>query len=875
VSLSAGTKIGSYEVLHLLGKGGMGEVYRARDAKLGRDAALKVLPEHLVGNKEYIGRFQREAQALASVSHPNIAQIYGLEESGDFRCIVMELVEGPTLAEKIRQGPIPLEDALTIARQIAEALEAAHDRGIVHRDLKPGNIKVAPDGKVKILDFGLAKSLDSVSGSAQFSDSPTASVAATQAGLLLGTPGYMSPEQGKGKPADTRSDIWAFGAVLYEMLTGRVAFEGETAVEILGGVMKGEPDWTALPPDTPPLIHSLLRRCLQKDRNRRIHHIADARLDVEEALSHPATSLHPAAPTRTRERLLWMGALATVAVLVGFAVRLPDDRPQSPGSSVVRLSVTLPPGRQLSGEAPVTLSPDGSVLAYISNGQLYLKTMDSLESKIAGGAASGQAPFFSTDGKWVGFFGQGKLKKISIAGGSPEEIADAPAVRGAAWGPDNTIYFSPSAISGLRKVSASGGMVSEFTTLDPGKGEVSHRWPQVLPGGKALLFTVWKGPGFDERQLELLILETNERRVLVKNAHFGRYSPSGHMVYVRESVLMAVPFDLERLEVTGPPSALGELVQETPEGAAFALSDSGSLAYVPGSSKASERQLAWIDRKGTVQILPAPIKAYGDVSLSPNGAFAAVEIAGATRSIWLYDFARKALSPLTTMASSQFPRWSADGKYVIYRGTRSGYRNLFRKAVDGSGEEEQLTTTAKIPVPVSVSRDNQFLAFSDGDPAFGTGTDIWTMRLDGDRTPEVFLRTKANEGQPQFSPDGNWMAYSSNESGQGEVYVRPFPGPGQRIPISVNGGGDPQWSADGRELFYRSGSKQMVVNIRTGPAFSVSPPQLVYDVRSSTPRISPDGQRFLVSMPTEAELPSTQIHIVLNWAEELKKRPLQ
>ena len=694
-------------------------------------------------------------------------------------------------------------------------------------------------------------------------------MAATNAGVILGTAAYMSPEQAKGKPADVRSDIWSFGVVLYEMLTGRVAFEGESVVEVLGGVMKGEPDWNALPLDAPAQIQSLLRRCLQKDRNRRIHHIADARLEIEEALSEPEISVR-AVPTLKRKRVLWIAALVALAVMIGLAEWMVDNQSYSSPPDVVRLSVMMAPGEQVSGEGPLAISPDGSLLAYVSAGQLYLRPIDSFESNPVAGARPAQAPFFSPDGKWVGFFGQGKLKKVSVAGGSPEDITEAPTPRGAAWASDDTIYFSSSGVAGLRKVQAAGGMASDFTSLDRAQGEVSHRWPQVLPGGKALLFTVWKGPGWDERQLELLIFETNERRVLARNAHAGRYSPSGHLVYARGGVLMAVPFDLDRLDVTGPPMELGVLARES-EGSAFTLSDSGSLAYVPRSPKAFELQLAWVDRKGAVQILPAPINTYSNLAISPDGSSVAIDMLGANRRIWIYDFARNTMSPLTAAASSQFPIWTPDGKYVIYRGTRSGYRNLFRKAADGSGDEEPLTTMANIPVTGDVSRDGKFLVFSDGDPTTGAGQDIWSMPLDGNRMPQMFLGTPASESVPRFSPDGDWLSYTSNESGRNEVYVKPFPGPGQKILVSVAGGSDAQWSKDGRELFYGIGDKMMVVDVRTQPAFSAGPPRQVFEHRRGASSLAPDG-RFLIVVPTEPEQPATRIDVVLNWAEEIKNR---
>ena len=870
MGLSAGTQIGSYEVLHLIGAGGMGEVYRARDTRLGRDAALKLLPERLMQDEDFPARFQREARALASLSHPHIAQIYGLEELADRQCIAMEYIEGLTLEDRIRQGPLALEDALELARQIASALEGAHDRGIVHRDLKPANIKVTPDGNVKVLDFGLAKAFDRVAATGS-PDAATASVGATQVGMILGTAAYMSPEQAKGKPCDARSDVWAFGIVLYEMLTGSPPFGGETTIEILGGVTRAEPEWSALPQNTPPAVRTLLHRCLQKDRSRRTHHIADARIEIEEAIQQlrEGTPVPAHTAQRTRERLLWVASLLLVSVLGAIAVLMfMGSQPPAPAGGV-RFSLVMPAGEQLSSDMPpLAYSPDASLLAYVSGGQLYLRSMNSFEAKPVAGARPASSPFFSPDGKWIGFFGNGKLQKVSVSGGAPEEITEAPTPRGAAWGPDDMIYFSASAGAGLRKVPASGGSSQEFTPLDRSKGEISHRLPQVLPGGKAVLFTVWTGPGWDEMQVELVVLSNNERRIVARNGHTGRYVPSGHVVYTREEALMAVPFDLQELQVTGPPRTLQEKLQNGSEGGLFAVSDSGALAYIPGSPQQFERRLAWIDRKGDIDVLPAAPGKYGDVELSPSGLFAVVGIRAGTFGLWIYDFARNTLNPLTTPGSSQFARWTPDGKYLVYRGTRKGHRSLYRKAADGSDNEIPLTSADTTPTVTSVSKDGKWLAYHDGDFATGTGADIWVLSLEAGNKPEVFLRTPASETSPQLSPDGRWLAYMSNESGRNEIYVQPFPGPGQKIPISTAGGTDPQWSSDGSELFYRESNKMLAVPVSMNRGFAAGKPQLLFDKRVGSPSVSPDGKRFLVILPT-AEQPLSQINVVTRWSEEL------
>jgi eukaryotic-like serine/threonine-protein kinase len=867
MSLSAGARIGSYEVLYLLGKGGMGEVYRARDTKLDRDAALKLLPDTLMRDQEYLTRFQREARALASLSHPHVAQIYGLEELGERQCIVMEFIGGPTLEDRIRESPIALDEALELARQIAEALEAAHERGIIHRDLKPANIKITPEGDVKVLDFGLAKAIDR--GPRPAADVVTASLDGTQAGLILGTAAYMSPEQAKGKPSDARSDIFAFGLVLYEMLTGRPAFDGETTIEVLGAVIRAEPDWSSLPETTPASIRSLLRRCLQKDRNRRVHHITDARLEIEEALQQPSGDIKASPPSRNRERLFWAAALLLSSVFVGVGIMTFDRARDAAPENAARFSVTLPTALP-NDIPPLALSPDGSLLAYVSGGQLYVRAMNSFEAKPITGARPAVAPFFSPDGKWIGFFGGGKLRKVSVLGGAPEEITDAPVSRGASWGTDNTIYFSASASSGLRKVSALGGPSQEFTTLDRSRGEISHRFPQVLPGGKAVLFTVWTGPGWNEMQVDLVILSNNERRVVARNGHTGRYVPSGHVAYTREGALIAVPFDLAKLQVVGPPVTLEERLRDGSEGGLFAIADSGALAYVPGDPDQFKRRLAWIDRKGVVEVVPAAPRPYVAPELSPDGRFAAVGTREGLFGLWIYDFARNTLNPLTTPGSSQFPKWTPDGKYVVYRGTRNGHRHIYRKAADGSADEMPLTSKATIPTVGSVSKDGKWLAFEDGDVTAGTASDLWVLSLEGEKEPEVFLRTPASESGPRFSPDGRWISYASNESGRSEIYVRPFPGPGQKVPVSTNGGADAQWSSDGSELFYLEGRRMMAVHVSTTPVFTAGDPKLLFDEPFSQPSVSPDGKRFLVILLRAETQPLTQINVVTRWAKELK-----
>jgi Protein kinase domain len=554
LSLSLGTRLGPYEVTAQIGAGGMGEVYRARDTKLDRSVALKILPQSFAQDAKRLARFEREAKTLASLSHPNIAIIHGFEEADGIKALVMELVEGPTLADRIAQGPIPVDEALPIAKQIAEALEAAHEQGTVHRDLKPANVIVRPDGTVKVLDFGLAKAIAGEAGT-DLANSPTVTALATRAGVLLGTAAYMSPEQARGKAVDKRTDIWAFGCVLYEMLTGTCAFAADDVSGTLAHVPMKELEWEALPASTPASIRHLIQRCLQKDPERRLRDIGDAGFQIEDAQNAAPSGAATARRRKSQERVSWMAAM--LIVVVGMTTLNFRRAPAPQGSpAVARLTVVLPAGDRLGSlnNAAVALSPGGTQLAYVgvkdSHQQLYFRSLDGVDSKAISGTEGATSPFFSPDGQWIGFFALGKLKKVSVAGGAVEILCDAPSRDGfgGSWGPDNSIYFAPGGGAGLWKVSASGGIPTEVTGLDRSYGEISHRWPQVLPGGKALLFTVWMGPGFDEHRIDVQALQTGKRRVLVRGGTTGRYVASGHLVYARADALMAVRMDLDRLE---------------------------------------------------------------------------------------------------------------------------------------------------------------------------------------------------------------------------------------------------------------------------------------------------------------------------------------
>jgi serine/threonine protein kinase/Tol biopolymer transport system component len=892
-----GTCLGPYEILSSIGAGGMGEVYQAHDTKLGRDVAIKVLPANFVNDPQRLARFQREARLLAALNHPSIATIYGLEQSGGVTCLVMELVPGETLADRVKSGPLPVEEALQLAVQLAEALEAAHEKSIIHRDLKPTNVKVTPEGKVKVLDFGLAKAFAGDAENVDPSNSPTLSATVTMQGVILGTAAYMSPEQARGKTCDKRADIWAFGCVLYELLSGKHTFRGETVTEILASVLKEEPDWRALPDSTPLKIRDLLGRCLQKELRHRLHDAADARIEIEVALTTPSVA-EPAAAAKgirilgRRQLLFGVGALLFVAVISSLVTwNLMSSRPRP----VSRTVITLPPGQQLAGldSGPsVALTRDGTNLAYVASQggaqQLYLREMDTLDAKPIPGTEGAVNPFFSPDGQWVGFFAGGKLKKISVSGGAALAIGDATYPYGANWGSRGMIAFVPSNGSGLQQVSDEGGTPRPLTHLE--KGELSHLWPEFLPGGKAVLFAAGSTAiNFTNARVAVQSVGSGERRNLIQVGTNPRYAASGHLVYAQGGSLMAVPFDPKGLAVTGTAVSMVEGVLQSPvSGAAqYSFSTTGSLVYVPGAVQSNQSKLVWVSRNGAEQPLPAPARVYRGPRVSPEGRRIAVTIQEQESQIWLYDLSRETLTRLTFGGNvNNNPSWTPDGKRIAFESSKEGPLNIFWQFADGTGGLERLTTSEYNQVPHSWSPDGQLLAFIEITPA--TGYDIWMLRVGDASSPgsgqvrkaQPFLRTRFDEAVPRFSPDGRWLAYVSNESGHNEIYVQPYPGPGGKWQISTEGGREPVWNRNGRELFYRSGDKMMAVEITAQPSFIVGKPRMLFEGRyrptpATSPNydVSPDGQRFLMLKPVEqAQSTPTQINVVLNWFEELKRR---
>ena len=878
MALSIGSRVGPYEITGPIGAGGMGEVYRAHDSRLNRDVAIKTLPAGFSSDSDRMARFQREAQALAALSHPNIASIYGLEESTGGRSLVMELVEGQTLAERIAAGPIPLEEALGLARQIGDALEAAHEKGIIHRDLKPANIKLTPDGKVKVLDFGLAKAFDSTAISGDVTSSPTLTLDSTRAGVILGTAGYMSPEQARGKPVDKRADIWAFGVVLFEMLTGKMTFEGETVSDTLAAVLRADIDWRQLPAGTPPKVRRLLQRCMERDARKRLRDIGDAWLEIDAPDEAPVVvaAPQPAAPKRA-----WWIPWAAAALLggAGLAWGLLHRTPV-PQRPVVRWMYT-----QKEFFAVPALSHDGARLAVteLEGGtpRLALRMMDQREGKSIPGSDGMYFPEFSPDGQWiVAFVGvrESKLKKIPVTGGTAITLAEGlSASQGASWGDDDSIVFSGG--KGLMRISSSGGAAQTLTTPDSKKGEMGHRTPHFLPGSRAVLFSIAAG---NSNQIAVLDLKTGKYRVLVANGQDGRYVPTGHLVYLRSGTLFAAPFDLGRVAMAGPEAPVIEAVSTNGPNSAlgeYAFSDSGLLVYMEGSGQGSGTVMGWVDRQGQQQAL-SEAQLWGTGRLSPDGTRVANEIEGADQSsgdLWVFEIERHTKTRLTFGGKNGDPAWTSDGKRITFGATVGGKSGLYTVPADGSAKPELLTATDAFPSPSSWSPDGKWLLYTAVPD--GKASRIFMLPVSGGAAgkPAPLHDTDAFEAGAQISPDGKWVTYVSAESGQQEVYVHPFPGPGGKERVSTEGGNSVRWSHDGKEIFYmiRSGGEPGILSVgfQTTPSLHVGlPTPLVKAFFGTTWDPSPDGKRFMIEQIPGAEATGRRMDGVDNWFKELGER---
>ncbi len=888
MALNAGDKLGPYQILGPLGKGGMGEVWRARDTRLDRDVAIKVLPEAFSDDPERVARFQREAKVLALLNHPNIAAVYGFEEAEDKRFLVMELVEGATLVDRLRDGTLPLEDALRFGKQIAEAVEAAHERGIVHRDLKPGNVKITPDGVVKVLDFGLAKALAADDRSqTEIALSPTITADYTRPGVVLGTAAYMSPEQARGKPIDKRTDIWSFGAVLYECLAGTRPFEGETATDLIAKILEREPDWSALPDNTPPNVRMLLQRCLQKDRKQRLRDIGEAWVVLDGAL---AGDFSVAGVAAARPIPTWRRAFPWIVVAVLIAALAAQHlRTTSVKHPVMRFSLLIPDAQALTywPGSRMDVSPDGTKVVFLgkkeTERQLYLRHINQLEATPLANTDDAFFPFFSPDGEWIAFAQKGKLRKISLMGGPVTTICDAEGLRGGSWGADGTIVFAPDDYSGIWRVPAAGGEPVKLTDPEAGGATATHRWPNLLPDGNTVLFTASLRTGdYSEAKIVAMSLQTLEQKVVINGGTFARYVPTGHIVFARSGTLMAVPFDAKKLESTGPEVPILEGVYEAaPMGSVqYAFSQTGTLVYQSTNVGGDEELPIWIDREGKESPVSQHKRDYQDVRLAPDGTRLAASIIGDTNAdIWVLEFERDMFTRLTAdEAWDMNPRWSPDGRWIVFGSARgAAVQNLYRQLADGTGEAQRLTTSDNGQWGGAFSPDGSIIFFGESHPK--NEHDIRYLRLDGeDRIPEVFLATPNWEGQPALSPDGKWIAYVSKESGGWEVFVRPFPGPGPKVKISAGVGLIPRWSPDGKEIFYRDIDKLMVASISIqDDMFRAESARLLFEVKqdlySFVYDVAPDGKRFLFFRTVgETKDQSNQPTVVVNWFEELMSK---
>ena len=897
MTLEAGFRLGLFEVIAPLGVGGMGEVYRARDERLGREVAIKVLPEAFAANPERLARFEREARLLAALNHPGIAAIHGLEESDGIRFLILELVEGRTLAQRLDRGALPRREALEIAQQIAEALEAAHEKGIVHRDLKPSNIKLTPTSKVKLLDFGLAKALET-EASVETSRDPTETASASRAGTILGTAPYMSPEQARGEAVDKRTDVWAFGCVLYEMLTGGRAFGGATTSDTIVSVLTTEPDWTALPRGSGAAIRMLLRRCLTRDLVHRLHDIGDARIEIEEALGEAGDVTTGRVPRPARAfQLLFLAAAA--CLLTGLAMMRLVPRTVAP-PVVQRLVIQTSRSAPLSADSyvPFAVSPDGSILVYAATtetGMLYVRGLDQPEARPLAGTEGAYDPFFSPDGQWVAYWAVGRLMKVPVTGeAAPIRLCDAQDLLGGSWSPDGEIVYAPSDHAGLFRVPAAGGDPQALTTLAP--GEMGHLWPQLLAGERTVLFTVRTGPGPGDFRLVAQRLDTGERHVLIEGGAGGRYAPTGHLVYARGNTLFAARFDPKQLSVDGPAVAVLEDLATGPKAnAQFAFATDGTLFFLHGAHSGA-RTLVWVDRGGRVERLVAPPRSYGEPRLSPDGQRLAFTIGDwPQKELWVYDVATDTLTPLTTTGNAGAILWTRDGKSLTFdfeqigQGLLGSTADVFWQRADASEPAELLLhRNAAALFPVSWARGGQTLLVHE----FSKDHRIHLLSVVPGKVDAVPVPLGAGESAlpaagsigplgVSLSPDERWLAYVSDGSGRFEVYVRPFGRPGARRQLTTEGGSEVVWAPSGSELFYRDGDKMMAIPVAGTADFEAGKPKALFEGRylrkSTAPGISNydvshDGRRFLMVKPGEEELAPQAIEVFQGWFEELKRR---
>ena len=914
-----GRQFGVYQLTSFLGAGGMGQVYRARDTRLERDVAIKILPRIFSSDSQRLHRFEREARMLATLNHPHVGAIYGIEDVDGVPALVLELVEGQTLAERLgfdaggsdrsRFGPsrsgakragIPVDEALDIAQQLAGALEAAHERGIVHRDLKPANIKVTSESAVKVLDFGLARLAAETSAAGGMDVAMPQSAAstslATTPGLVLGTAAYMSPEQARGQPVDKRTDIWAFGCILYEMLCGRAAFAGDTLTDTLAAVVSREPEWTALPEGTTSTVRTVLTRCLEKDPKRRLRDIADIQLLLSGAFdTSKSATVERGSGQMSARRLTIVAASSTLVAAGATAVAMWLWSPTAVPPRLSRLVIpstssaaALLPNTGRANRA-LTITPDGSAIVYIGSNstRLFVRALDALEPLEIAAGQQLNVPFVSSDGRWVGFADGSALKRVAVAGGAPLVIATFNGnPLGATWLPDDTIVFATNdKTTGLQRVSVAGGPVTELTRIDRNGGQAAHAWPESLPGGNAVLFTISSETGGqDADRIAVVDLRNNTQKILVPGGSHAQYVASGHLVYVATGALWAVSFDPRRLEVHGSPvRVLPQLVTTVNSSGQFAVARDGTLVYADSVPTVALQDLVWVDRSGRETPLGAPTRAYLNARLSPDGTRVAVNIAGQDQDLWVWDTEREVLTRVTAdPANDAAPVWTLDGQRLIFASQRDGgIYNLWSQAADGTGDAERLTTSANTQAPTGLSPDGHEVVFFELTTT--RQFDILRIALPGKQASSL-LETAFSELNGVVSPDGRWLAFQSNGSGRSEIYVRPFPDTATgQWPVSTAGGRMPAWSAN-RLMFFQADGSLMGVQFegRNSRWHAEAPAKLLDSLYFSgspatiarTYDVSPDGQRLLMIKPSRADSQpvSSGLIVVQHWDQELKQR---
>jgi Tol biopolymer transport system component len=890
-----GFSLGSYRIERLIGAGGMGEVYRARDMTLGRDVAIKILPQLFTSDPQRLARFEREARTLAALNHPHIGAIYGVEDVEGLQALVLELVEGETLADRLQQGPVPVTAALTLACPIAEALDAAHEKGIIHRDLKPANIKITPDGVVKVLDFGLAKATTGDGSTPDLTQSPTVTVGGTREGMILGTAAYMSPEQARGKVVDKRTDIWAFGCVLYEMLTGRIAFGGETVSDTIAAILEREPDWSRVPASTPKAIHHLLRRCLEKDPKQRWRDIRDAQIELRDALTPEVLPASASEQSRRGPAGRWAaitivavaagsGMVLAIALLLGWGSR---HIPKPAETRVMQLEVDPPVGSEFQPDRGVAISPDGHLLAFLAPGAggdtLWVRALDAPSARQLAGTNGASFPFWSPDSRSIGFFGGGKLWKIEIAGGSPTLICDVPVGRGGTWNADGIILFNAVNDGPLLRVPASGGTPVPLTSVDVANKENSHRWPFFLPDGRRFLYFVRGSAGAGSDAIYEGSLDRPGERTRIRfaptNAVYapGENGEGGHLLWVNDQgSLMSQDFNERTGKLSGDPSVLAEGVAfgSASKLGAVSVSSEGTLVY--GTTLQDLRQLTWLGRDGRPQGTVGQPDTYRTLRISPDGKRIAVQ---RLEEISEIEFSRGI--PVRVGAGAFTPVWSPDGQQLAY--SRGAPVNMFLQTLSGTDHEVTLHQTHDTEIPLDWSPDGRFLLFrlNPNDPSSKTQLDLFLLPMVGDRKPTPLIASPFREWWGRFSPNGRWLAYVSDESGNDEVYVQAFPANGMKWRLSTKGGTAMLWRRDGKEVFYISPDRKIMSvatddssrSLEFGPPRPLFSVPLVADQGTSiyTYDVAPDGQRFLVISPTR-ETGTLPLNVLLHWQRRLQAR---